>query len=99
MRRDCSKAERRSPGDDNDTTPKRRHRGWPQSALKQATKRTDGDKEKTVTFVTDRQPETRPIKKEPVTENTSRPKGSIGDKRQNDEYTKIFKGRFKYYCV
>ena len=86
MRRDCSQAERRSPGDDNDTTPKRRNRGWPQSALKQATKRTDGDREKKVTFVTDRQPE-------------KRPKGSIGDKRQNDEYTKIFKGRFKYYCV
>ena len=99
MRRDCSKAERRSPGDDNDTTPKRRHRGWPQSALKQATRRTDGDREKKVTFVTDGQPERRPTKKEPVTKGTNRPKGSIGDKRQNDDYMKILRGRFKYYCV
>ena len=37
-----------------------------------------------MTFVTDRQPE-------------KRPKGSIGDKRQNDDYTEIFKGRFNYY--
>ncbi len=99
MRRDCSKAERRSPGDDNDTTPKRRNRGWPQSALIQATKRTDGDREKNVTFVTDRQPEKRPTKKEPVTKGTGRPKGSTGDERQNDDYTKMFRGRFKYYCV
>ena len=52
-----------------------------------------------MTFVTDGQPERRPTKKEPVTKGTGRPKGSIGDERQNDEYTKIFKGRFKYYCV
>ena len=36
------------------------------------------DGKKKVTFVTDRQPE-------------KRPKGSIGDKRQNDDYTEILK--------
>ena len=86
MRRDCCKATRRLPGGDNDRTPDKRKRGQPQNALKQATERTDGDKEEKVTFVTDRQPE-------------KRPKKSIGDKRQNDDYMKILKGRFKYYCV
>ena len=99
MRRDCFKAVRRLPEDNKDRAPERGKRGWPQSALKQATKRTDGDREKKVTFVTDGQPERRPTKKEPVTKDTNRPKGPIGDKRQNDDYMKILKGRFRYYCV
>ena len=63
MRRDCFKAVRRLPGDNNDRTPERGKRGWPQGARKQATERTDGDKEKEVTFVTGKQPEKRPTKK------------------------------------
>ena len=55
------------PGDYNDRTPERRKRGWPQGALKQATERTDGDREKKVTFVTGGQP----VKRKP-----GRPKGS-----------------------
>ena len=67
MRRDCPQAERRSPGDDNDTTPKRRHRGWPQSALKQAKEKDEKSKEKKVTFVTAKQSEESPTEvAEPV---------------------------------
>jgi len=62
-------------------------------------RRTDGDKEKKVTFVTDVQPERRPTKKEPVTKDTNRPKGPTGDERQNDDYMKILKRRLRYYCV
>ena len=65
------------PGDDNDRTPEKRKRGRPKSALKQARERTGENREKKVTFVTDKQPEERPTEEEePVKRKPGRPKGS-----------------------
>ena len=77
MRRDCFRAVRRLPGDNNDRTPGRRKRGWPQGALKQAKEKDEKSKEKKVTFVTDKQSEESPTEEEePVKRKPGRPKGS-----------------------